>query len=98
MVFVAVFFDLLQAILAALIIGGFLNWFVNLIAWLTFFLWFKLNGVSIGDSGRKWLVQGGTWMIEMLPFINGLTPGWVVFTISIIMISRYDDKQRTSNA
>jgi len=91
MIGVAGLFDFLQGILNIAIIGVILSSFVSIVAWLTFFLWFKLNGVSFFDSGaRKLIVYYGGSFLELFPLLNTL-PIWTITVSLMVAIVRAED-------
>ena len=83
MVGLALIYDGAQALID-LITAGLGGWIINPIIniWslMTFYTWFKLNGISYNKAG-KILTLGIPSFTEMLPFINSL-PAW---TASVIM-------------
>lgn len=84
MVVVAVFFDLVQMILTFL----FLGWLVGIFAGLTFWLWFKLHGISFMKPKRL-AVFGGASLIEMFPIIPFSTlPAWTAAVVFLSLDSK----------
>ena len=73
MIVVAIFFDALQIILDFLLMG----WIVTIFASMTFWLWFKLNGISFMRPKR---LAGslGVILIDIIPVL-----GWFAWTVSI---------------
>ncbi len=87
----ALFFDFLQAILNVAFIGIVLNFLINIIAWLTFYLWFKLLGVGLIDSGiRKAVIMWGGMLLELIPIFNTL-PVWTATIALTAFIVRWED-------
>ena len=87
----AFFFDTLQAILNVAFIGIVLNVLVNVTAWLTFYLWFKLLGIGLIDSGiRKAAVMWGGMLLELIPIFNTL-PVWTATIALTAFIVRWED-------
>ncbi len=86
---VAFFFDTLQALLNVAFVGIILNFLLDICAWLTFYLWFKLLGIGLIDSGiRKAVVMWGGMFLELIPIFNTL-PIWtatIVLTSSIVRL------------
>lgn len=90
--------DGFQALLDLLLIGIVLNFPVDIIAWLTFYIYFKMKGMSFGFSrgwGKK--IRSGDYgsmmknplftiavafVVEFIPIISAL-PAW---TLAIVMI------------
>lgn len=88
---VAFFFDMLQALLNVALVGLVLNFFINIIAWLTFYLWFKLLGISLIDSGiRKAAVMWCGMFLEFVPIFNTL-PVWTATIVLTAFIVRWED-------
>ncbi len=87
----ALFFDFLQAILNIAFIGVILNFLINVTAWLTFYLWFKLLDVGLIDSGiRKAVVMWGGMFLELIPIFNTL-PVWTATIVLTAFIVRWED-------
>ena len=97
MIGVAIFYDLLQVgvnllhgipILGniAALLGGFL---VTIWAWLTFYLWFKLNGVGFLNPKRAFALNGG-FLIELIPVVNAL-PAWTLAVSLLIATTRAEE-------
>ena len=76
MVVVALFYDALQWLLAFI----FMDWLVSIFAYLTFFLWFRLNGISFMKPKRL-LTAGGSFVLEIFPWVATLPAltGAVIF-------------------
>ncbi len=74
---VAIFFDVTQWLLAFI----FMDWLVSIFAYLTFFLWFKLKGISFMKPKRL-VVAGTSFLLEIIPFVAALPAltGAVVIT------------------
>lgn len=86
MIGVALLVDAAQALATLLLIGVVLNTVIGIIAWLIFFVWFKMKGVSFGfptRGGKGGLVRNplmliaGAGAVEFIPFINNL-PAWAL--------------------
>ena len=67
MICTALFFDVLQWVLAFV----FMDWLVSIFAYLTFFLWFKINGVSF-TKPKRLATAGSTILLESFPIIASL--------------------------
>ena len=72
MISVALFFDALQALLTLV----FLGWLAGLFATLTFWLWFRMHGISFMKPKRL-AVFGGSALIEVIPFLS-ILPAWTL--------------------
>lgn len=70
MLAVALFFDALQTLLAFI----FMDWLVSIFAGLTFYLWFKIKGMSFMKPKRL-AAFGGASLVEMIPALAVL-PAW----------------------
>jgi len=79
MVVVALFFDVLQWLLAFV----FMDWLAGFFAFMTFFVWFKLYGVSFMKPKRI-LAMGGAGLIEMIPVLAAL-PAWTAAVIFLAL-------------
>jgi hypothetical protein len=87
----AIIIDALQLVLGLMIIGFVLNTLITVMAWLSYFLWYKLLDISFIDAGlRKAVLFMGTGLIEVIPFINGI-PTWTLSVILMILIVRHED-------
>lgn len=78
MVSVALFFDVLQWLLAFIFMG----WLVSIFALLTFYTWFKMRGMNFVRPKRAALLGGG-FIIELIPIIN-ILPAW---TLAIVLLA-----------
>ncbi len=87
MVGVALAVDGIQALASAFIIGVFISPFITLFAWLTFWLWFKLNGVSFGTKPKNFLVLGGGGLVELIPVLN-ILPGWTLSVTTLLIMNK----------
>ena len=71
MVAVALFFDALQWLLGFIFMG----WLVSIFAWLTFYVWFKINGISFMKP-KRFITFGGSFIIELIPVVGDVLPTW----------------------
>lgn len=72
MLIVAGIFDGIQALINLVpILGQVLSFFVGIFSFLTFYLWFKLNGISFSKPKRV-LKFGGAFLFELIPILNVL--------------------------
>lgn len=91
MIGVAGVIDFVQGLLTAGFIGVIVSTFISIFAWLTFYFWFKLNGINMLDSGvRKIITLLCGAFIEMLPVINVL-PAWTISVVIMLFIVRSED-------
>jgi len=79
MISVALFYDILQVPLNFIFMG----WLVTIFAFLTFYVWFKIRGLSFATPKRAMLMGGG-FFIELVPLLSVL-PVWTL-TILILAI------------
>lgn len=79
MVSTAIFFDVLQIAFALIA----MDWVVGIFGFLTFFIWFKINGVSFLTPKRA-IAMSGSAIIEAFPFLSSL-PTWTLAVIIIAM-------------
>lgn len=86
MVVVAIFFDVLQWLLAFIFMG----WMVSIFAVLTFYLWFRLNGVKFVSPKRIGTLFGG-FFIEIIPILNVL-PAWTAAVTIISLDAKVKEK------
>lgn len=97
MVAVALLFDGLQAAanllhgiplvgnLSAIAITG----LISVWAWLTFYVWFKLNGISFVSPKRALALNGG-FLLEIIPVLNAL-PAWTAAVVIIFLSTRAEE-------
>jgi hypothetical protein len=78
MVVVALFFDVLQALLTPVVIG----YFVPVIAYPTFWLWFRLHGLSFFTLKRAPVLGIGA-LVELIPGLDILP----AFTLTVARIA-----------
>ena len=76
MICVAIFFDVLQGLLAYI----FMDWLVSFFAYLTFFVWFKLHGIKLMKP-KRFIMSASSLLLEIFPFVASLPAltGMVVF-------------------
>jgi hypothetical protein len=96
MIVVAVFFDLLQLLLTVLLIGIVLNPAIDVVAFLTFYLWFKLKGVSLTSSNKQLIATVSGYIVEIIPILNAL-PGITIATIARIIVVKTEDTLLKNN-
>lgn len=60
-----------------------MGWIVSPIAFLTFYLWFKLRGIKFATAKRSG-VMGVGFILELIPLLNTL-PAWTLSVILVIM-------------
>ena len=86
LILVALGIDGVQAFLNLIVIGVVLNWLIDIFAWLMFFVWLHLLGISMSEAkGMRTLIfLGAAFGFEFLPLINTL-PGWTAFAIGAVV-------------
>ncbi|OHB05806.1 MAG: hypothetical protein A3B16_00430 [Candidatus Zambryskibacteria bacterium RIFCSPLOWO2_01_FULL_45_43] len=82
MICVAVFFDILQWLLAFV----FMDWLAGFFAFMTFFVWFKIRGMSFMKPKRL-LTFGGASLIEIIPWLSAL-PAWTAAIVILALDSK----------
>ncbi|MCR4279209.1 MAG: hypothetical protein NUV78_00530 [Candidatus Zambryskibacteria bacterium] len=80
MITVALFFDALQVLLTFIFMG----WLAGFFAGLTFYVWFRMHGISFMKPKRL-AAFGGTALIELIPFLS-VIPAWT-FAVAYLAIS-----------
>ncbi len=74
MVGTALIYDGMGLLLNLTVVGSIITPVINVLAFCTFYLWFKLKGVKFNKLSNV-SVMGGTSIIEFVPFLNAL-PVW----------------------
>lgn len=82
MIGVALFYDVLQWLLAFV----FMDWLVGFFAFLTFYVWFKTRGLNF-TTPKRVLTLGGSFMIEIIPFLSTL-PAWTAAVTILALDSK----------
>ena len=90
MVVMALLFDGVQAFLEWILIGFAVNWLINILAWLTFFIWFKFRDVSFMNLKRAAIFNGG-FFLELIPLMAQL-PLWTATIVTMIIMVKLEDK------
>lgn len=95
MIVAALLFDAVQAIINLLPIAGqILSGFVSFFAFMTFWLWFRLNGLKF-TSAKRVSYMGGGFILELIPILNML-PAW---TLAVFLLcADFKIKQKTQGA
>lgn len=79
MVVVALFFDALGALFTPIA----MYWVVTIVAYLTFFVWFRLYGITFLKPKRL-VTAGGSLIVELIPIINVLPA--ITLAVAIIAL------------
>lgn len=89
MLLVAGIFDLISLIPV-------LNFVVWVFAWLTFWFWFKMKGISLITDKKRLLTVGGVSLIEIIPAIS-ILPSWIALVVIIYSINKAEKILLNSN-
>lgn len=89
MLSVALLFDLIQALLTIFLITSLITPIISAGAWVTFFIWFKMHGISLGTAKRS-LTMGGSLIAEVIPFLNFL-PAWTLMVFLIYLTTKLEN-------
>lgn len=71
-------------------IGWILTALVSIFAWLTFFTWYKFNGIDFLDSILKFVTMFAVAVIEIIPVFNSI-PAWIASVLVMLFIVRSED-------
>lgn len=95
MIGVALLIDGLQFLLTLTVIGSVVAMVLSAFAWITFVLWFALQGVSYFDRGAavRGLILISSIIVELIPLINAL-PATTLGVAALILHSRIEDRKR----
>lgn len=91
MIGVALLYDGAQALIEFIMVGfGFtVNWIITVWAWLTFYTWFKIYGVSFLNPRRGATLNVG-FLIEIFPWL-ALIPSWTLAVLLLVLSVRAED-------
>lgn len=96
MISVALFYDGLQALLQLIPVAGqILAGLVAIFAFLTFWLWFRLNGIKFSTPKRS-AVMGTGFIIELIPILN-ILPAWtlaVAIIVADLKVKKYKNTDK----
>ena len=91
MVSIALLFDGLQALFTFLLIGLLVNWIFTFLAWLLFYIWFRINDVGFFDTGvRKLITLFASVLIELIPGVNAIPAITLGLVILLIIVNSED--------
>lgn len=83
MIFTALLFDAIQAMVGWIpLFGNILSDLFSIFIFLTFFLWFWMNGIKMMTPKRLTSMIGGG-LIEMIPFVN-ILPAWTLVVVYLV--------------
>ena len=83
MIFTALLFDAMQALIGWIpFFGDVLSSLLSIFIFLTFFLWFMMNGIKMVTPKKLGAMVGGG-VIEMIPYVN-LLPAWTLVVVVLI--------------
>lgn len=81
LVAVSIFFDVIELLFDLIpVLGWIINLLVDIFAGLTFYVWFKILGVSF-FSTRKWLSFASGFILGAIPFTS-----WFAWTLDVILV------------
>lgn len=91
---VALFYDLVQALFDLLhfipflgnLLASVFTAIISVIAWMTFYFWFKLHGIHFNTAKRA-LTLGGGFLIELIPVLN-ILPAWTLAVVLIFLTTK----------
>lgn len=89
--------DFLQFIFVFIpVIGIFLSSILTVVMRIVFWVWLRILGVGFADKSNRYFVNVSMTIVEMLPLLNNIIPGWCIGTLVIIrQVEREDmEKQR----
>jgi len=72
------------------IVGQIASFFVGLFFTMTFWLWFKMNGMNFSKPKNILGLAGGS-IIEMIPVLNAL-PAWTATVLYLTRVEKIIDK------
>jgi len=81
MIMTAFFFDVLQALISATIVGFVFSPIVTVFAWLTFWVWLKTHDITLMDNVARMVILWSGFLIELVPGFN-IIPAW---TLSVFL-------------
>jgi len=90
MIVVALCYDGVQVFLEWIVIGVAVNWILDIWAWLTFYVWFKMKNVSFANPKRALSLNGG-FLLEFIPGLDEL-PCWTGAVIIMVLSVIAEDK------
>ncbi len=97
MTVVALMFDVTQALLQIIPLAGqLLGMMITPPAFATFYIWFKMYGMSF-ISPKRALTMGGVIIIELIPLLGAL-PGWTVAVILMLVINKSETVSNRLNS
>ncbi len=81
LVAVSIFFDLIELLFDFIpVVGWIANIFVDIFAGLTFYLWFKILGISF-IRGRRIMSFASGFILGAIPFTS-----WFAWTVDVLLI------------
>lgn len=83
MIFTALCFDGIQALIGWIpVVGNIFADLFSIFIFLTFFLWFKMHGISM-MTPKRFGAMAGAGFAEMIPYVN-LLPAWTGVVVYLI--------------
>lgn len=94
MIVTAFLLDTIQAALALMpIVGILLGPLMSFIIWLTFFIWLKLHGVTVGDNIKRIGIMLAGFVFESIAILDVL-PIWTATILIMVVLVRREDKKK----
>ena len=75
--------------LDVIFIGTPINWAIDILTGLTFYIWFKSCGVNF--NSKTTLTFGASLFIKLIPFLDML-PAWTFLVVRTIILTRAEEK------
>lgn len=91
MLVIALIIDLVELLLALLLVGLVLNRLITLLEWFIFGLWFTILGVPFFTGGKRMATTTGGIIIGLIPGVGAL-PEFTLSIFLLILISRSEDR------
>lgn len=87
---VAIIFDVILALISLIpFVGWIINALISVVAFLTFFMWFRTKGIKF-NSPRKMASLPAGFLLELIPYLN-ILPGW---TVAVFMTTASDKVEK----
>lgn len=79
-------------------IGEIATWILDIIGEIIYVLWYALLGVSYfsGKSTQKLGIVGVSSLVNMIPFLDGVVPTFILQTAAMIHVTRKEDRERAT--
>ena len=87
LIMAALFFDGLQALATLFVVTSFFSPFITVVAWLLFYITFKLYGMDFFAKSSRFFTMSGGALVELLPVVNAL-PAWTATIVAMWFLGR----------